>query len=145
MQSLSSCRVQLSVIEESTSSGILTRFKKSIKRADAGPASRIVQIDVKSNAVNTIADESLKDAYQANNILKQSLVISNKMSTNANVINSMTVLELVSQQIAMDLTSVGIAVCVNFRLMANFGTLLTAIILKRSFLHHASNSSAAMP
>ena len=76
-----SCRVQQTVLQEGTSSGIFSILRRTIARPQNEHAARILQVDPQAGAINTISDEALRGSYKANSSHVLSCTCSRAQST----------------------------------------------------------------
>lgn len=74
-------RVQQRLLEEGSPSGLLSRLKKTIKRANTEPSARLLQIDVREEVVNAIVDEVVKETYKAGCLFPAALPVHGTLSS----------------------------------------------------------------
>lgn len=58
------CSVKERTQEEGSTTGLVSRLKKTITRANSEASYKILQIDIKEEAVNSIINESVKSTYK---------------------------------------------------------------------------------
>ena len=58
------CRVQQSILEPGSTSGLLSTLRKTITRASSVPVSRILQINVNDDTLKSLAEESVKESHK---------------------------------------------------------------------------------